>query len=53
MKGVSVTRINGKVVLVNVDDGCGNGPFPYTVEEYERKGYQPDYRTLPDEDANK
>jgi hypothetical protein len=51
MKGVSVSRINGEVVFVNVVDGCGNGPIPYPVDEYVRNGYQPDYRTLPDEGA--
>lgn len=51
MKGVSVSRINGKVVFVNAVDGCENGPIPYPVDEYVRKGYQPDYQTLPDEGA--
>ena len=51
MKGVSVSRINGEVVFVNVVDGFGNGPIPYPVDEYVRNRYQPDYRTLPDEGA--
>lgn len=49
MKGISVARLNGKVLCVNVVDECGNGPFQYTVEEYVDKGYKPDWRTLPDE----
>ena len=53
MKGISVSRINGKVVFVNAVDERGNGPIPYLVDEYERKGYQPDYQTLPDEGAVK
>ena len=49
MKGVSVTKINGRVVFVNVDDECGSQPVPYLVDEYVAKGYEPDYTTLPDE----
>ena len=53
MKGVSVSRdSNGKVVTVNVIDGCGNCAI-YTVAQYEDRGYKPDWRTLPDEKAVK
>ena len=51
MKGVSVKRMNSKVVFVNVVDDFGNGPVPYLVDDYIQKGCQPDYRTLPDEDV--
>ena len=50
MKGISVTRMNGKVVFVNVVDECGSQPTPYRVDVYVAKGYKPDYTTLPDED---
>ena len=53
MKGVSVTKINGRVVFVNVDDDCGGQPVPYPVDVYVEKGYEPDYATLPDEAAVK
>ena len=52
MKGVNVTKLNGKVLFVNVIDECGNQAGPYTVEQYEARGYQPDWRTLPDETIN-
>jgi len=50
MKGVSVKRINGEVVLVNAVDEYGNG-MPYPVDRYVARGYEPDYTTLPDEDV--
>ena len=51
MKGISVTRMNGKIIFVNVDDECGNKPIPYPVNEYVDRGYEPDYTTLPDENT--
>ena len=53
MKGINVTKLNGKVVLVNVIDECGNQTVPYTVDQYEARGYEPDWRTLPDENEIK
>lgn len=50
MKGVSVTKMNGHVVFVNVVDECGSQPVPYRVDLYVEKGFEPDYTTLPDEE---
>lgn len=49
MRGISVKRMNGQIVVVNVDDGCGNS-WAYTVQQYIDKGYEPDCETLPDEE---
>lgn len=49
MKGVSVKKLNGRVILVNAVDEFGNG-MSYTVDDYISRGYEPDYSTLPDED---
>jgi hypothetical protein len=49
MKGIGVSRgVNGNVTFVNAIDSCGNAMI-YTVEQYEARGYEPDWRTLPDE----
>lgn len=53
MKGINVTKLNGKVVFVNVIDECGSQVVPYTVDQYEARGYEPDWRTLPDENEIK
>lgn len=48
MKGICVTRdSSGNAVFVTVSDGCGN-TCPYSISDYEAKGYKPDWRTLPD-----
>lgn len=53
MKGISVSRdSNGNVILINAIDTCGH-PMIYTVDVYETRGYEPDWRTLPDENEIK
>ena len=49
MKGVSVKKLNGRVILVNAVDEFGND-MTYPVGDYIYRGYEPDYSTLPDED---
>ena len=49
MRGISVKRINGQIVFVNVDDGHGNISF-CPAQRYIDKGYEPDCETLPDEE---
>ena len=49
MTGVSVVRdSHGNVILINAVDCCGL-PSIYNVLQYEERGYEPDWRTLPDE----
>ena len=50
MKGVSVKKLNGRVILVNAVDEFGNG-MSYPVDDCISRGYEPDYVTLPDEDV--
>ena len=53
MIGVSVSRdSNGNVSFVNAIDNCRNLTI-YTVAQYEARGYEPDWRTLPDENEIK
>lgn len=50
MRGVSVSRLDGKIVLVNVKDDISGAENTCRVDQYIDRGYEPDYRTLPDED---
>lgn len=53
MKGVCVTRDSkGIPVLVTVIDEYGNS-WGYSILDYESRGYEPDWRTLPDEEDSK
>ena len=49
MKGVCVSRdSNGIAILVTVRDDYGNSCV-YSIPDYEARGYEPDWRTLPTE----
>jgi hypothetical protein len=53
MKGVSVSRDPyGNVVTVTAIDIFGH-PCIYSRAQYEERGYEPDWRTLPDENEIK
>ena len=43
---------NGNVVTINVIDAHGNYAI-YTVQRYESRGCEPDWRKLPDENEIK
>lgn len=50
MRGVSVKRdSHGNVIWINAIDGTGL-PNVYNIVDYESRGYEPDWQTLPDEE---